>query len=182
MAGMDELAEEFGNAGPIAFQDPSTQMQIIGLYEQANVMMSEVDESRTVANLPKDEKKFFLAEFNEWTVRRDGCGSNKAGKISCGRDVKYESDGSKCEGTWVKNEHDLTLKSDDAEVGICLPVDMMRADDLADLQAKGIIPPSGSSWCPVYEGWSEAKSEHCLQVWHELKGSTENKSVPDEEL
>uniref|UniRef100_A0A7S1ZPR9 Uncharacterized protein n=1 Tax=Trieres chinensis TaxID=1514140 RepID=A0A7S1ZPR9_TRICV len=164
------------------FNEPAVQMQIISMHEKASASAPSVKDGGS----PELHERMWLAEFNAWTVNRDGCrdereagggGEATAVAATCGRDVMFPAEGSICMGTWVENSRGLMLRSAYPDLGICLPTNLMHPDDLAELASKGLYDPvvvsstdDSSSWCPVFKGWSEAKSDFCVEAWSRTKG------------
>jgi hypothetical protein len=126
-----------------------------------------------------------LPEFGLWTSRL--CDYNLApGDAKCGRDQVLET-GSNCAGTWKANNLGLREKyskeSDDQcqpyDGGVCVPASKLHPTDILELNIS--MTDDSASWCPVFEGWSQAKTEFCLRTWHEIVGG-DGSLVLDPEL
>ena len=167
--------------GALDYGEPSTQMGMIKQFEGvvAHPNIAEID-----------TKQLWLADLNVWTTRQ--CDNNVAsGKGFCGRDQVYIGDNSTCAGTWKINDLGLRLKNfDDGkgqcmpyEGGICRPTSQMHPADLVEL---GIDPTNmteieaSSSWCPVFENWSDDKMAFCIKQWRFLAGGAGGLILEDE--
>ena len=77
------------------------------------------------------------------------------------------------------------------EGGVCRPSSQMHPDDLAELIELDPFNANVTSWCPVFEGWSNEKLAFCISKWREYTGgggdfvvvdgtATENDQCPGE--
>lgn len=163
--------------GELNYSDANTQMKMIKQFEG-------VVAHPNIAEL--DTKQLWMASFVVWTSRQ--CDGNVArGKGYCGQDQVFAGDNSTCVGTWKENEFGLRTKIfDDGkgscqayEGGICRPTSQMHPADLVSLNISA-IDESTSSWCPVFEGWSEDKLGFCLKQWRFLAGGGGSLLLKDE--
>ena len=165
----------------IDFSNPSTQLQTIAMYETSMSAIPEAVDSSSKDELPECAKeRFWLSEFNAWTVERKSCGragedddydyegddgdkkktadSPRSGKDPaagrrCGRNVIYSPEGTPCSGSWVENSMGMRLRSEHPSVGICLTTNLMDRDDLSVLAAVGSYDPSVVSPEDEFSSW-----------------------------
>ena len=155
------------NWGALDYTDPDVQMKMTKQFENV-VATPNVGEA--------DTKLLWIADFSIWTSRH--CTHNVDREsfdgLRCGRDQRFDGDGSYCEGSWVSNKFDLREKvfrniTDSTcavtEGGVCRPRDQMHSDDLAALDDNS---KDGQVFCPVVEGWSDEKWQFCLGQWFNL--------------
>jgi hypothetical protein len=155
--------------GEADYTDPDTQMFIIRQFEQ-------VIETPHVAEI--DTKFLWLADFNIWTTRH--CTANfdreDPDVLECGMDQVFPEDNSTCSGFWLPNTYNAREKNfGDGEQcvvfegGVCRPANQMHPMDQEEL---GIDPanPGDSSWCPVFDKFSDKKFQFCLMKWHNFTG------------
>ena len=162
------------NWGAVDYTDPQMQMRMIKQFEDV-VGDPRVGET--------DTKQLWIADFLIWTSRH--CDENFARPsfdVSlCGRDQAFpdETD-SFCAGSWTNNTYGLRLKNiasvtDERcianEAGICRSGEQMHPADLAELGLTG-EQAAGREFCPVAEGWSDAKFEFCMNTWRRLTGGS----------
>merc|ERR1719330_242421 len=158
--------------GALNYTDPDIQMQMIKQYE-------DIVRTDHVSTVGTDTKYLWLADFNMWTTRH--CEENFVKSDpsikECGRDqifldINANDHNSSCTGIWVGNKYGLADKSfsdPKSEVclafegGICRPADELFDEDVSDLS-------NYTSFCPVFEGWSDAKLKFCVEKWREHTG------------
>mmetsp|Transcript_5416 Transcript_5416/g.7833 ORF Transcript_5416/g.7833 Transcript_5416/m.7833 type:complete len:1444 (-) Transcript_5416:63-4394(-) len=164
------------NWGAADYNDPDTQLFIMRQMEQV-IETPHVVETDTI--------RLWLANFNVWTTRQ--CQANfdrsDANVLECGQDQVFPLDNSRCTGKWMRNTYNAREKifaeKDKClifEGGVCRPSLQMHPEDLRDL---GIDPENlgnetYSSWCPVFEGFTDAKLQFCLTRWHNFTGGGGN--------
>lgn len=119
-----------------------------------------------------------MADFNIWTTHQ--CDKNfvrhDPGVMECGMNQLFIGDAADnstyCTGTWVKNTFGLknkvftNLTSGQCvtyEQGICRPGSEMFPEDLEAIGAGN--DPDDTSYCPVFQGWSEEKLKFCVEKW-----------------
>jgi hypothetical protein len=157
------------NWGAIDYSKPDTQMRLIKQFEDV-VATSNVGEV--------DTKRLWLADFALWTTYQ--CTENFDREIpenlECGHDQIFLDDNSTCAGTWKPNIYGLREKVfadlDTCvafEGGICRPMKEMHPNDLEGVD---VDTTSEELWCPVFEGWGEAKMSFCLRKWREITGGS----------
>lgn len=157
--------------GALNYTEPDSQMMMIKQLE-------DVASTSYVSEVNTDQ--LWMANFLIWGSRM--CTSNfdrsEFGELRCGRDQLHEDTSTYCASQWVENKFGLRLKrlsspSDDSclpyEFGICRPGVQMHPDDLADL---GLTTEAalGKEFCPVANGWSDAKWQFCLREWRKNTG------------
>lgn len=49
-----------------------------------------------------------------------------------------------------------------------MPASKLHPTDILELNIS--VTDDSASWCPVFEGWSQAKTEFCLRAWHGIVG------------
>lgn len=164
------------NWGEADYKDPDTQLFIMRQMEQ-------VLETSHVADV--DTGRLWLANFNLWTTRQCTANfdRNHAGVSECGRDQVSSFDNLNCSGSWMRNKYNAREKvftqKDECAIfqgGVCRPSSQMHPEDLKDL---GIDPTNlgnetDSSWCPVFENFTDKQLQFCLTKWHNFTGGGGN--------
>ncbi|CAB9518815.1 Protein patched homolog 1 [Seminavis robusta] len=160
----------------IDYTDPDVQMRMVQQFERV---------ISTPHIVEIDTRMLWIAEFGFWSSRL--CDYNLAAEDrKCGRDQVFQQ-GSTCAGTWKRNTHGLRTKYESASDEQCQPYDggiCRRASELHpdDLLSLGITVADNSTWCPVFEGWSQAKTEFCLRSWYEISSGGAGNLVVDQEI
>lgn len=125
-----------------------------------------------------DTKQLWMADLVVWTTRQ--CAENfdreDPDVKACGMDQLFPGDNTSCSGTWKANDFNLRVKlfndpksetCQPFEGGICRPTSEMHFVDLFEL---GVNQTDDRSWCPVFEGWSDAKFQFCVEQWRNITG------------
>eukprot|EP00977_Amphora_coffeiformis_P025775 scaffold22137_cov164-Amphora_coffeaeformis.AAC.1 len=159
------------NWGAIDYKDGETQMRMIKQFEDV-VGNPRVGET--------DTKQLWMADFLIWTSRHceDDFGRPNFDQHLCGRFQLHEETGTYCAGSWTENTYGLRSKNIASifdttcvanEGGICRLGEQMHLADLAEI---GFTPEtaSGRQFCPVTDGWGDAKFEFCVNKWRSLTG------------
>jgi hypothetical protein len=154
------------------YTDSDTQLFIMRQFEQV-VETPHVTES--------DTKFLWLANFNVWMSRH--CTANfdreHPDVLECGRDQLFPNDNTTCAGFWAPNKYHAREKVfGDGEQcivyegGVCRPTSQMHPLDLAELVVDPANPgdEANSSWCPVFNNFSDSKLQFCLMRWHNFTG------------
>eukprot|EP00978_Attheya_sp_CCMP212_P031743 scaffold121030_cov55-Attheya_sp.AAC.2 len=157
--------------GELNYRDPKEQMEMMKQFE-------DVVATPYISDLGTDS--LWIADFNIWTTRQ--CTSNffrsDVDQLQCGADFTYKEEGT-CSGTWTKNDIGLRLFTpEDSDTcgafnGICRRVSAMHPYDLEELAMAGKFVPAvdfESTYCPVFEDWSEDKFKFCLENWRSYAG------------
>lgn len=161
--------------GALNYNDPDVQMQMIKQYE--NIVQTD-----HISRAGTDTKFLWLAKFNLWTTGH--CEENlvkfNPSVKECGRDqlfldINANDHNTTCSGTWTGNKYGLADKkfSDPKsevclafEGGICRPeTELFEAD-----KSESSTLSNYTSFCPVFEGWSDAKLKFCVEKWREHTG------------
>ena len=131
-----------------------------------------------------DTEKLWIARFNLWTTRQ--CQANFARANpdvpACGMnmlfvDNKASDSNTKCSGTWKTNIYGLFDKNitgiGDAcpasRDGICRRAIELFPEDTIEI---GVGINKNTTYCPVFEGWSDSKFQFCLEKWRQHTGGS----------
>jgi len=179
--------------GALNYSNPEEQMKMIKQYE-------DIVTTAHVSKLGTDTKFLWIADFSLWTTRQcmENFDRSNLDVKECGMDQTFvdnnavvaADDNTQCSGTWKNNTHDLKdkvfsdPKSDVCSPfggGICRPRTQMFQEDLINASLNDY------SFCPVFEGWSDAKFKFCIEKWREHTGGgggllvKENTATPYED-
>merc|ERR1719330_279869 len=164
--------------GALDYANPDVQMQMIKQYE-------DIVRTNYVSTVGTDTKYLWLADFNMWTTRH--CEENfvksDPSVKECGRDQLFLDNNANdhnttCSGIWTGNKYGLADKSfTDPKSGVCLTFEggicrsatELFKDDLSDMSQSSTLS-NYTSFCPVFEGWSDAKMKFCVKKWREHTG------------
>jgi hypothetical protein len=160
------------NWGALNYTDPLTQMKMIKQFEDVVATPHVVD---------VDTKQVWIANFAIWTSRQcsNNLNSYEFDGRKCGRDQLFDEEDSYCTGHWVQNKLGLRETNMITEGGICRQWHRMHIDDLNDM---GLNDESAEdqTFCPVIQGWSDAKWKFCLTRWRFITGTSERFALEDD--